>query len=229
MADERGVLLWEEVPVYWAIDFANERTYADAENQLSELILRDRNRASVILWSVGNENPDSDERLKFMSRLAERARSLDPTRLVTAACLWNRAEGRIADRLAEHLDVIGINEYYGWYEGNFEDLAAFFRNSKPGKPVVVSEFGAGALAGHYGTVDDLFSENRQAETYERQIEVIGSAPFVAGMTPWVLFDFRSPRRLNDYQRGFNRKGLVAADRATRKMAFFTLQAYYRSR
>ncbi|HUX13613.1 MAG TPA: glycoside hydrolase family 2 TIM barrel-domain containing protein [Spirochaetia bacterium] len=229
LADERGLLLWEEIPVYWAVEFGNTETFKDAENQLSELILRDINRASVILWSVGNENPDTDERLSFMRRLAERAKTLDGTRLVTAACLWNRAENRIADRLTEHLDVIGLNEYYGWYEGNFEDLAAFFRNSSPGKPVIVSEFGAGALAGNFGTVDDLFSENRQREVYRRQIEVIAKARYVAGLTPWILFDFRSPRRLNRFQRGFNRKGLVDADRKRRKLAFFTLQDYYRSR
>jgi len=229
MADERGFLLWEEIPVYWAIAFANERTYADAENQLSELILRDTNRASVILWSVGNENPDTDERLSFMSRLADRARALDPTRLVTAACLWNRAENTIDDRLAERLDVIGINEYFGWYEGNFDDLSDLFHKSRPGKPVIVSEFGAGAETGHFGTIDDLFTENKQREVYRKQIEVIRSAPYVAGMTPWLLFDFRSPRRLNDFQRGFNRKGLVDADRTRKKLAFFELKAYYESR
>jgi beta-glucuronidase len=229
LADERGVLLWEEIPVYWAIQFGSDDTYADAENQLSELILRDVNRASVVMWSVGNENPDSDERLSFMRRLAERTRDLDATRLVTAACLWNRSENRIADRLADHLDVIGLNEYYGWYEGNFDDLAAFFRNSNPGKPVIVSEFGAGARAGSFGTVDDLFSENRQREVYERQIAVLREARYVAGLTPWILFDFRSPRRLNSFQNGFNRKGLVDADRKRHKLAFYTLQSFYRSR
>jgi beta-glucuronidase len=229
IADEKGFLLWEEIPVYWAIDFANSRTYDDAANQLSELVLRDANRASVVLWSVGNENPDTDERLDFMKRLADRARELDATRLVTAACLWNRETNRIDDRLAGHLDVIGINEYFGWYEGDFEVLVDLFHGSKPTKPVIVSEFGAGALAGHYGTVDDLFSENMQRRIYEQQIDVIGNAPYVAGMTPWILFDFRCPRRLNGFQAGFNRKGLVAADRVTRKLAFATLKAFYASR
>ncbi len=61
------------------------------------------------------------------------------------------------------------------------------------------------------------------------MEVIRDAPYVVGMTPWILFDFRSPRRLNTFQQGFNRKGLVTADRNRRKMAFFTLQEYYRTR
>jgi beta-glucuronidase len=78
-------------------------------------------------------------------------------------------------------------------------------------------------------VDDLFSENMQRRVYEQQIDVIGNAPYVVGMTPWILFDFRSPRRLNGFQAGFNRKGLVAADRITRKLAFATLKAFYASR
>jgi len=99
LADELGFLLWEEIPVYWAIDFANPATLADARNQLRELIRRDRNRASVILWSVGNENADTDARLAFMAALAETARTEDPTRLVTAACLMNHEARRIEDRL----------------------------------------------------------------------------------------------------------------------------------
>lgn len=74
IADKVGILLWEEVPVYWAIDFKNHDTYKNAENQLTELILRDTNRASVIIWSVGNENADTDDRLEFMSSLAKKLR-----------------------------------------------------------------------------------------------------------------------------------------------------------
>ena len=206
MADELGFLLWEEIPVYWAVDFLNKDTYADAENQLSELVLRDRNRASVILWSVGNENPDTDERLAFMGSLVRRARELDSTRLVTAACLWNRVKNRIEDRLADLLDVVGINEYFGWYEGNFDDLAAFFRDSDLGKPVIVSEFGADAPAGNFGPVDEIFTENHQRLVYEKQVDVIGNAPYVAGMTPWILFDFRCPRRHHPLQEASTARG-----------------------
>ena len=99
LADRMGMLLWEEIPVYWAIDFQNEGTYQDAENQLRELIRRDKNRASVIIWSVGNENEDTDDRLSFMSRLAETAKHVDPSRLVSAACLVNQRKLAIEDRL----------------------------------------------------------------------------------------------------------------------------------
>ena len=229
MADELGFLLWEEIPVYWAIAFDNPATFRDAQNQLLELIKRDRNRASVIIWSVGNENPDTDARLDFMCRLAETAKAADPTRLTSAACLVNHAKMRIEDRLADHIDVIGINEYYGWYEENFDDLAAIGRNSSPGKPVVISETGADADITEHGPPRGLFSEAYMAEVYEQQIAALRLMPFVAGMTPWILYDFRTERRQNVFQRGFNRKGLIAADKTTRKRAFDVLAASYAAR
>ena len=228
IADEIGLMLWEEIPVYWAIDFTNSTTAADAQNQLRELVLRDVNRASVIVWSVGNENPDSDERFEFMSALVDTARAIDETRLVSAACLYNHEENVISDRLAEKLDVIGINQYFGWYDPAYEKLPDMLERSNPDRPVVLTEFGGGALAGHRGTTEDLFSEDRQREIYRRQIEAIRSCSYVKGMSPWILFDFRCPRRTNRYQQFYNRKGLVADDHRTRKLAFDTLRAFYES-
>jgi len=226
IADEEGVLLWEEVPVYWAIAFDNNNTYMDAENQLSELILRDRNRASVIIWSVGNENADTDSRLAFMSKLAQKAKTLDDTRLLSAACLINHEKLLIQDRLADFLDVIGINEYYGWYDPDFEKLPKILENSKPEKPVLICEFGGDARLGQRGSVDDLWTEDKQKKLYELQVETFQKCSFIAGTTPWILYDFRCPRRLNRYQEGFNRKGLIAEDRVSKKCAFFVMQKFY---
>ncbi|MDR2446706.1 MAG: beta galactosidase jelly roll domain-containing protein [Treponema sp.] len=229
IADEEGVLLWEEIPVYWAIAFGNKNTYRDAENQLAELIQRDRNRASVIIWSVGNENADTEERLKFMSSLSKKARELDETRLVSAACLVNHAKLKIEDRLSEFLDVIGVNEYYGWYDPDFDKLSAILSASKPDKPVIVTEFGGGARSGQRGGVYDLFSEDYQKALYIKQVETFKKYPFIAGLSPWILYDFRCPRRFNRHQEGYNRKGLIDADRKTRKLAFFVMQAFYKER
>lgn len=229
IADRLGIMLWEEIPVYWAIDFENRATYADAANQLTELIERDFNRASVIIWSVGNENADTDARLNFMRRLAERTRELDGTRPVSAACLVDRENNVIADRLAAHLDIIGLNEYFGWYDPDFSKLPRLLRDSKPSKPVIISELGAGARAGHRGSRDEYFTEDMQRHVYEQQIEALARTEYVVGMSPWILFDFRCPRRTNAFQRGYNRKGLVAEDKKTRKPAFLTLQAFYRNK
>ena len=168
IADELGFLLWEEIPVYWAIDFANPRTLFDARNQMLELVRRDRNRASVILWGVGNENEDSDARLAFMSDLAHSVKGLDSTRLVGAACLINREKFCIEDRLTAHIDVIGINEYFGWYEPDFCGLEKLLHASAPDKPVIISETGADALAGHHGKPTEFYTEECQAAVYAQQ-------------------------------------------------------------
>ena len=85
MADKMGVLVWEEVPVYWTIQWENPSTLQVAQNQLAELIARDHNRAALIIYSVANETPISEPRNKFLSQLIQQAHTSDPTRLVSAA------------------------------------------------------------------------------------------------------------------------------------------------
>ncbi len=228
IADEMGIMLWEEIPVYWAIDFKNKETYKDAENQLSELIIRDANRASIVIWSVGNENADTNERLEFMSSLAKKAKELDSERLVSAACLVDHTELKIADRLADFVDVIGINEYYGWYEPDFSKLIRIFENSKPSKPVIISEFGADAKSGARGTKDDLHTEDNQLEIYKNQINTLSRIPYIKGISPWILYDFRCPRRLQIMQNYYNIKGLLSADKSYKKPSFYVMQKFYSS-
>lgn len=227
LADELGILLWEEIPVYWNIRFDLEDTYQDAENQLKELIRRDYNRASVIIWSVGNENEDTDSRLQFMGRLAECAHEMDPTRAVSAACLVNFRKTAIEDRLEQYLDIIGLNEYCGWYTADLKTLPELFANSRPEKPVIITEFGADAYAGLHGTITDKGTEECQAFVYEKQIETIRHISYVKGMTPWILYDFRCPRRTSVNQRYYNTKGLLSADKKYRKPAFYVLQQFYK--
>lgn len=230
LADKLGLLLWEEIPVYWAIMFDRPETYSDAENQLKELITRDYNRASVIIWSVGNENADTDDRLAFMSSLAQCAHKIDKTRLVSAACLVDSEKNIIADRLAAFLDVIGINEYCGWYNPDFATLPALMENSHPEKPVIITEFGADAMTGNHGDrTQDKGTEEYQAFVYEKQIEVLKDISYVKGMTPWILYDFRCPRRSSSIQNYFNRKGLLNEDKTYRKPAFKILQDFYKNK
>ena len=227
LCDEQDILLWEEIPVYWAIAFDNPATYNNARNQLEELMCRDFNRASVIIWSVGNENLDSDDRFRFMGNLADFAHQYDNTRMVSAACLVDGETLSIKDRLAEKLDIIGVNEYIGWYSPNFEELPQLMNNSNPTKPVIISEFGADATPGLHGSVDDKGTEECQEAIYRKQIEVIRQIPYIKGITPWILFDFRCPRRTAAIQGYYNRKGLVSSDRTYYKPAFSVLQSFYR--
>lgn len=231
LADRMGLLVWSEVPVYWGNAWTNPSTLQNAQDQLRENITRDHNRAAVILWSIGNETPVLPARTEFLSKLAAEARELDPTRLITAAS--DRVERSapltrtVNDPLAEFLDVIGVNEYLGWYEGRPEDAAQAQWKTLYGKPVIISEFGAGAPYGNHGSALARWTEEYQAKVYEQQIRMLRRIPFLAGMSPWLLMDFRSPRRLlpgiQDYH---NRKGLIS-DRGQRKQAFYVLQLFYR--
>ena len=232
LADSLGVLLWEEIPVYWTIDWHDPGTYANAEQQLTELIARDRNRASVIIWSMANETPDIPERLAFLRRLTEHARGMDPSRLISAA-LFKEGTGpqqyEVVDPFAEYADVVSFNEYIGWYEGTPEVLNGAKFTFRQDKPVIVSEFGGGAKGGLRGDSLTRWSEDYQDWLYRETLELIDRTPEVAGMTPWILADFRSPRRnLPRIQDGWNRKGLIS-QRGRRKLAFGTLRAYYEAR
>jgi beta-glucuronidase len=233
MADELGFLVWEEVPVYWTIQWENPVTLRNAENQLAELITRDHNRASLIIYSVANETPISEPRNRFLLELVRLAHSSDPTRLVSAALQEDevqeggRLSYRINDPIANELDVMGSNEYIGWYVHSIADLDVTDWSSKYDKPMIMSEFGADALFGLHGDPQARWTEEYQESLYQHQIGMLKRIPFLRGTSPWVLKDFRSPRRtlpgVEDY---FNRKGLVS-DHGEKKKAFFTLQKFYR--
>ena len=114
-ADRLGLMVWSEIPVYWAEHFGDPAVLAKAEQQLREEIRRDRDKVSIVLWSIANETPLTPERTAFLKTLAADVHTLDSTRLVTAALLV-RSEGHdkyVDDPLGEALDVIGMNEYIG--------------------------------------------------------------------------------------------------------------------
>jgi len=231
LADRMGLLLWSEIPVYWDIDWQNPATLANAEAQLRDMIARDRNRAAIILWSLSNETPVNPERTAFLKQLAQEARSLDSTRLITSAMNHVDETGpderTLSDPLAEVLDVLGLNEYVGWYWRRPEDADKLQWKSSWQKPLIVSEFGGGAQYGRHGDDGEIWTEEYQANLYRHQLAMVQRMPNLAGMTPWVLMDFRSPARMlpgiQDYH---NRKGLIS-DRGQRKQAFYVLQKFYR--
>jgi len=232
LADRMGLLVWSEIPVYWSIAWQNPDTLENAKEQLRDEIARDQNRASVILWSMSNETPPSEPgRTEFIKSLAAYTRQLDPTRLVTSALNHTERGGQgvrsLNDALGESLDVLGLNEYVGWYEGTVEDTDHIQWKSAYEKPLIISEFGAGAPYGKHGDADTRFSEEYQANLFEHQINMLKQIPSLAGMSPWVLMDFRSARRfLPGIQDFHNRKGVIS-DRGQRKQAFYVLQKYYK--
>jgi beta-glucuronidase len=228
LADKLGILVWTEIPVYWAIDWTNPPTLDNAKHQLWEMIRRDHNHSSVIMWSLSNETPQSPERNAFLHQLAAEARAEDPTRLITSAIVthFKGTNAILDDPLGQDLDVLGYNEYLGWYQGSAADTPNYTWQNPMGKPVIISEFGAGAKAGLHGPETQMFAEEYQDLVFRQQFKMLANMPFLRGMTPWVLMDFRSPLRpLPGIQDDYNRKGLIS-DKGEKKKAFYTLQDYY---
>lgn len=230
-AERLGLMVWAEIPVYWTIDWENESTYKNAEAQLSDMICRDINRANVIIWSVANETPVSDARTKFLTSLIAKARELDNTRLISAALEKHTITDNpplfaIEDPFARYVDVLSFNQYLGWYDGLPEKCSRSTWTIKFDKPVIISEFGGGAKYGFHADKDTRWCEEFQEELYKQNLEMLDKIPQLRGMTPWILSDFRSPRRLlPGIQDGWNRKGLFS-EKGEKKKAFYILKKYY---
>jgi beta-glucuronidase len=226
-----GLMVWSENPVYWALQFDNPKVQAKAEQQLEEEIDTSRNHAAIVLWSMANETPNTPARTQFIATLAERARGLDGTRLITAALLV-RAQGTtkiVDDPLGKALDVVGVNEYIGWYEEHPETADVTQWDIHYDKPLIVSEFGADARAGLHGGENERWTEEYQANVYRHQLPMLNKIPQLRGMSPWLLMDFRSPNRpLSGIQDEFNRKGLIS-EQGQKKKAFYVLQKAYEDR
>jgi len=234
MADSLGILVWSEIPVYWTIDFGNAEVLGKAKAQLQEMITRDHNRASIIIWSVGNETPVSATRTDFMHKLISRARQLDSTRLISAALEVNysalKKENVVDDPLGQYVDLVAFNEYLGWYGGLPDNCRTANWSTPYNKPFFISETGAEAKGGFHADSLTRFGEEFQEWYFKEQVAMLKRMPenFV-GLSPWVLADFRSPKRNNPiYQEGWNRKGLYD-DKGNKKKAFYIVQNYYKEK
>ncbi len=233
LAEKKGILLWQEIPVWQDIDFEDKDTRLKAQRMLADMIFRDRNRCAVGFWSIANETLPSEARNSFLSSLLEVGKSLDTTRLYTAAFYMARYEKNsgafeMKDDFPEQLDVVAINKYLGWYHPWPVDPSEVAWNVCPTKPLIFSEFGGEALYGQSGdeNVASSWSEDYQAKLYRDNLEMFKHIPNLAGISPWILFDFRSPYRYHPVnQEGWNRKGLVS-DQGYRKKAWYLIHDYY---
>ena len=230
-AERMGILVWSEIPVYWTIAWTNPNTFANAKEQLTDMIARDHNRANVIIWSIANETPHSAERDKFLGGLAKYARTLDNTRLISMAMEVTGASNyvnRLNDNMNEYVDVVSFNQYIGWYR-DVNDAPKMKWVIPYDKPVIISEFGGGARYGYHGAKNQRWTEEFQENLYKENTAMLDKIEGLAGTTPWILKDFRSPRRvLPGVQDYYNRKGLVS-DKGEKKLAFYVLKKWYETK
>jgi len=233
MAEKKGLMIWEEIPLWQGIEFSNPAIMKKAETMLREMIYRDKNRAGIIIWSIANETAPSDYRDKVLTDLVSLTHQLDGTRLVAAAFdnpRYDKATAtfRLTDKVADAVDVVGVNKYLGWYQPFPVAPEQIKWEVASNKPLIISEFGGEALYGQHGPADVAHSwgEEYQEEIYRKNLVMFANIPNLRGTAPWVLFDFRSPTRCHPKnQEGWNRKGLVS-DKGQRKKAWRVMKEYY---
>ena len=232
-AERQGLMVWQEVPVWQSIDFTNDSTLRKAQQMLRETILRDRNRCADCFWGIANETKNTPARNRFLAQLLKTGKEMDTTRLFVAAfdlAYFDKQQDEFVmhDDFYPNLDLVGINKYMGWYAKWPKDPSQIRWNVAPGMPLLISEFGGEALYGQHGddTNPDSWSEDYQAKLYRDNLRMFENIPNLCGISPWVLFDFRSPTRLHSTnQEGWNRKGLIS-DQGQRKEAWYIMHDYY---
>lgn len=228
-AEKMGLMIWSEVPVYWTISWTNPDTYANAERQLHDMIYRDKNRCGIVIWSIANETPHGDDRDVFLSKLAKYARTQDNSRLISMAMEVTKSPNNVNtlhDNMNEYVDIVSFNQYLGWYRGTNESCKDMQWVIPYNKPVIISEFGGEALQGLHGDKKERWNEEYQEELYVQNTQMFNRIEGLAGVSPWILVDFRSPRRqLPNIQDFFNRKGLIS-DQGIKKKAFYVMKDWY---
>ena len=228
LAQRLGFLVIDEIPavgLFFSGPGLESTGGSCARDAFRELVARDRNHPCVIAWSLANEphsrRPSAGP---FFRGLYDLAKSLDPSRPVTVVSHVGLEEEAFA-----FCDILCLNRYYGWYtEGGridegcaklsreLDDLHGKFR-----KPIVLTEFGADAVAGWHAEPPEMFAEEYQARFVERTIEVLRQKPWVVGQHVWNLCDFKTGQAIHRVG-GMNLKGVFTRDRRP-KMAAHTLR------
>ncbi|HMP91768.1 MAG TPA: glycoside hydrolase family 2 TIM barrel-domain containing protein [Phnomibacter sp.] len=233
-AEKMGLMVWSELPVYQHIAFADNAVPHKMELMLKEMMRRDRNRCAVVVWSLSNETyQETPNRNTALIKFSQQCRAIDSTRLITHVVNtqhYNNNAFYVWDTLHHYSDFIALNEYIGWYvpwQGKPQDV--IWKLEYPNKPVFISEFGGEAVYGnHHGPVDEAayWTEDYLENIYINQVKMFGTIPHLAGVCPWLLFDYRSTGRMHPvYQQRYNRKGLLS-DKGEKKKAWYIIKAYY---
>lgn len=229
LCDREGIVIIDETPAVGLNMGGSRNPYAYGtkehhEQVIRDLIARDKNHPCVVMWSLGNE-PDLEhypqEAFDYWHPLYELAHQTDPQdRPVTLVCCQN---DYTKDMTTRTMDVVCLNRYYGWYNlGGDLDAACNGWNieldfwEKQGKPIMLTEYGADAVAGIHQGVPGMFSEEYQAEYYSRIDAECDKRPFFMGEQVWCFADFvtiQGPMRV-----GGNRKGLFTRDRSPKLAA-----------
>ena len=232
MCDAEGILFWSEIPM-WGFpkeSVARELVISRGLQMHTEMINQYYNHPSIVIWGMHNEiATDSTEGYEITKKFVNHAKSLDSTRLVTYAT--NRI---LTDDCLDLIDFISVNQYVGWYEGDIKDWADFMVDMKKylkekgvdNKPVVMSEFGVGAVFGTKTFEELRWSENYQVEFYKHTLDIFLNDEDISGVYLWQFTDIRSNAKWSLLRaRSFNNKGLLNEYRQP-KLAYYAVKEIF---
>jgi beta-galactosidase len=228
LADAKGMIVWTEIPV---ITIPIAHGLENAKSQLTELISQCREHPSIICWGLSNEismRGVNQEMIDDHLALNALAHKLDPTRLTSMAHIGNLP---IDSPLVKVPDISAYNLYMGWYYGNVNQFGTWmdvFHQTNPEVKIGLTEYGADANP-LYHSADPKpgdYTESYQVYYHHHMLEAFKGRPFIWGTYVWNMFDFGVDSRNEGGLAGFNQKGLVTADRKTKKDSFYLYKAYW---
>lgn len=247
LADELGLLVidetaavgfnsWTSYPIF-SDNRVDEQTLAVHKDMLVRLIERDHMHPSVVMWSIANEPACYEaEAEEYFRQLFELCRASDPecrpTTVVQSS--WPESNGKLVSRSAQFCDVICYNRYAAWYfdPGHLEvvekqslDEPIAWRQMFPDKPVMITEFGADAIAGMHSSPPVMFSEEYQKETIAAYTRSLDKLSYVVGEHVWNMCDFMTKQ--GTVRVMGNRKGVHTRDRQPKLAAHFLKERWRR--
>ncbi len=228
LCDEAGFLVWAEIPV---ISRFSKKKQNQAKFMLEELIKQNFNHPSIFCWSIANEiaiggaGSGVQEGIAELNKIAHQLDSTRPT--ATAQVTFSSMNSKLNDIP----DILGYNQYFGWYVQTVDAIDEWldnFHEKKPNIKLCISEYGAEGMTNlHSATpVQGDYTEEYQALYHEHYIKALTEREWLWGSYVWNMFDFGSAIRNEGGVRGRNNKGLVTFDRKTKKDAFYAYKAHW---
>jgi beta-galactosidase len=232
LCDETGLVVWAEIPFISLFDPSPE-SRANTLSQMQELVLQNYNHTAIFFWGIANElgmGGESEALMANLRELNDLCHRLDPSRLTTIANVSMTPTGSAMCQIS---DVLGYNQYLGWYSGKIEDWGPWLDQvhaQLPGRGLSLSEYGAESVLGWHSDAPRVhdYTEEYQALVHEGALQAISQRDYLWGTFVWNMFDFASARRDEGGCKGRNNKGLVTFDRKIKKDAFFLYKAYFSS-
>jgi beta-galactosidase len=232
LCDSLGLIVWAEIPVVNTV--GREAFVKNAVKQMEEMIYRDKNHPSILMWGVGNEyyresfdNETAEWALKCTEAVAKKAKELDPYRLTVQA-----QNDLVDDRIMAYTDIQGRNRYFGWYSGGdvyagIESFDGFGKmmlqehERQPNWKILVSEYGAEGKIGFHVPKPRRFdhSETYQIAFHKAYWEFIKKHDWVIGGTIWNMFDFASWAKIGNIPH-INQKGTMTYDRKPKSLYYY---------